>query len=118
MNAAEFFPSKFLKAADLPATPLIVTIAGVGSEAFGEGRDIQRKLVLTFKDQPLGMVVNKTNFTMLREITGSANTDAWIGQRVQLVAARVDFQGKRVLAIRIEPVATTGAAAVPADAIF
>ena len=36
------------------------------------------------------------------EITGADDSDEWTGAKIKLVVAMVDFQGKRVPAIRIE----------------
>lgn len=111
MNASEFFPSKYLKAQDL-TSPRDVTIAGVTSDMLGQGADAERKLIVTFRELSRGLVLNKTNYCTLLELTGSSDTDAWTGRRVRLVSARVDFQGKRVPAIRIEPVGAAAESAV------
>jgi hypothetical protein len=112
MQTASFFPSKFLKAADLNNTPRIVTIAGVMTDVIGQGADAKTKLIIQFSELPRGLVLNKTNFNVLVELTGSQDSDVWLGRRVQLVVTRVDFQGTRVPAIRIEPAGGTSAPAV------
>jgi hypothetical protein len=111
MQTASFFPSKFLKAADLNNTPLIVTICGVTTDIIGQGAEARTKLIIQFCELPRGLVLNKTNFNVLVELTGSQDSDAWLGKRVQLVLTRVDFNGTRVQAIRIEPAPATSAPA-------
>ena len=111
MQTGSFFPSKFLKASDLTNTPLIVTICGVTTDIIGQGNEARTKLIIQFSELPRGLVVNKTNFNVLVELTRSQDSDVWLGRRVQLVVTLVDFNGKRVPAIRIEPV---GGLSVPA----
>jgi hypothetical protein len=103
MDTSDFFPSKFLKAADIGKSALILTIQSVGSETLGQGADTAQKLIVGFKERKQGLVLNKTNYMTLVNLTGSRDTDHWIGKRVKLVAVRVDFQGRRVAAIRIDP---------------
>jgi hypothetical protein len=103
MDTSQFFPSRFLKAADLGKGSLTLTIKSVTSEALGQGDDAVRKLIVTFAERPEGLVLNKTNYLTLVDLTGSRDTDYWIGTRVKLIATRVDFQGRRVAAIRVDP---------------
>jgi hypothetical protein len=105
MNADEFFPSKFLKASDIPG-PKVVTIESVSPEWLGQGSEADRKLIVRFKEIDRGLVLNKTNYRSLLELTATSDTDNWIGKRIQLVSVRVDFQGRRVPSIRIEPAPT------------
>ena len=102
MNADEFFPAKFLKAADVSA-PRVVTIESVSTEWLGQGPEADRKLIVHFRELDHGLVLNKTNYRSLFELTGTSETDNWIGKRIQLVSVRVDFQGRRVPSIGIEP---------------
>lgn len=102
MNADDFFPSRFLKADDLKG-PTIVKITSVSSEWLGQGADSRNRLIVHFAEFDRGLVLNTTNKNALRDITGTSDTDGWIDQRVLLVVVRVDFQGRRVPSIRIEP---------------
>jgi hypothetical protein len=94
------FPSKFLKASDLgPLTP-IVTIAKVVMETVGD----DPRVVMYFVGKTKGLPLNRTNANTLEEITGSAETDTWIGLRIKLFVDKVEFQGRRVPALRIAAV--------------
>ena len=47
-------------------------------------------------------MLNKTNANMISEIAGSDETEDWTGIPVCLFVTRVDYQGKRVDALRID----------------
>ena len=80
-------------------------------------RRVHEQLQLDPEDGQLHLVLNKTNYRSLCEITGASETEEWIGTRIQLVSVRVDFQGRRVSSIRIEPAPVRSVAAPPAGEI-
>lgn len=96
MNINEAFPSKYLKASDLQGGTPTVTIERVEMEMMGD----DRKMVVYFQGKTKGLVTNKTNANNIAALYGD-DTDDWIGQKIVLVEAMVDFQGKSVPAIRI-----------------
>jgi len=98
MKSADVFPSKYLRAADLNGREPVVTISHVTMETVGD----DNKPVLYFEGKEQGIVLNKTNWAALEDITGKDDTDDWKGHRVKLVMRKVEYQGKRVPAIRIE----------------
>lgn len=104
MNINEAFPSKYVKAADLGGRTPTVTIGQAIIETIGT----DRKLILYFYGKEKGFVLNKTNANAIAEAYGP-NTDAWIGQKIVLFEAMVDFKGKNVPAIRLR-------AAIPVQA--
>ena len=116
MKIGEAFPSKYLKAADLQGKRVNVTIANVALENIG---DDEGKAVVYFQGKDKGMVLNKTNANMIVEIAGTEETNDWRGVTIALFTARVDFQGKRVDAIRVDlpakPAAAAKAPEPPAD---
>jgi len=79
---------------------ITVTIDRVEFEEVGN--DKKEKLVAYFKGKDKGLVVNKTNANMIEEIARTDETDEWPGTKIVLKPARVDFQGKRVDAIRVD----------------
>jgi len=90
---------KRLKAEELgPKFRKAVVIDNVQMEKTGT----DTKPVMYFRGNDKGLVLNKTNVNALIDILGSAESDDWIGRRVQIYTAMVDYQGKRVLGIRIE----------------
>ncbi len=102
MKANDVFPGKYLRADDLAGREPIVTIKKIENE-----NDL--KPVLYFEGKDKGLVMNKTNWNAIVDITGQEDSDDWVGAKVKLVMRKVDFQGKRVPAIRIEE-PTEGAA--------
>lgn len=98
MKRSDLFPSKYLSAADLDGREPVVTIEKVVMETLGD----ERKPVAYFKGKEKGLVLNKTNFSTIEDISGEEDTDNWAGTSVKLITVKVEFQGKRVPAIRIE----------------
>jgi arabinogalactan endo-1,4-beta-galactosidase len=96
MNINDQFPSKFLKAADLNGGEVMVTIKDCIVETIGE----DKRPVLYFAGKDKGVVLNKTNATNISEAY-TPDTDEWIGKKVILYCAFVDFQGRSVESIRI-----------------
>lgn len=98
MKASQIFPSSYLKSEDLGKSEPVVIVARVETEKFGD----DEKRVCYFKGKEKGLVLNRTNWGMLAEITKQDDDDNWVGHAVKLYVARVDYQGKRVPAIRID----------------
>ena len=101
MDINSAFPSKYLKAADLKGRRVMVTISAVEMEDIG---DDDSKPVVYFEGKSKGLVLNKTNSNMIIEITDSSETDSWAGQQIVLFSTKVDFQSRRVDAIRVDKV--------------
>lgn len=97
MNINSTF-SKSLKAEDLQGARPIVTIDRVEIQKVGD----DKKPVLFFVGKEKGLILNRTNANTLIEMIGTPETEAWTGHRVQMVTAMVDYQGKRVPAIRLQ----------------
>jgi hypothetical protein len=106
-SMSDAFPSKYLKAdvdvkdADDGGTTL--TISGCDIELIGQGEDSEHKPVVYFQETDKGLVLNKTNAATLTALFRSDDSDAWMGQRIKLIATSVDFAGKMVRAIRVNP---------------
>ena|SRR5688572_1412344 len=110
MKIGTAFPSKWLKAADLNGRKVNCVIDSVGFENIGGDED---KLVVFFKGAQKGLVLNVTNANMITEICGSDETDDWVGKQIALFPTRVDFQGRRVDAIRVDHPVANGAGKAP-----
>lgn len=91
------FGGDYLKAEHLGDRPVTVTIESVKVKSFDEGD----KLIMSFVGKDKSLVVNRTNANIVAEVLGSTDTDDWEGKRITLVVRKVDFQGKRVPAIRV-----------------
>ena len=102
--------STHLKAEELgPKKRINVTIDRVEMEKVGD----DTKPVLYFVGKEKGLALNKTNTNALIEILGSDESDDWMGRTVTLYTTMVDYQGKRVLAIRIDEPTVPAAKAKP-----
>ena len=100
MNVNSAFPSQYLRASDLGDAEPVVTIARVALEAIG--RDKDHKMVAYFDGKSKGLVLNKTIAKKLAELTGSPETDDWIGHQVRLYTTTADFGGESFEVIRVK----------------
>jgi hypothetical protein len=94
---------RFLKAQDLPNGRYVkLVIDRVEVERLrSEGRSEGDKLVVYFVGKQKGFVLNSTNANRIAELTHSKETDDWAGWTIQLYQTMVEFQGKRVPALRV-----------------
>lgn len=98
MKTSDAFPSNYLKASDLQGRAVRVVIDAVTMEDIGD----DRKPVLHFHGKDKTLVLNKTNANRIEEATGTDEMDDWRGWTITLYPCKVDFQGKRVDAIRVD----------------
>jgi hypothetical protein len=94
----EMFPSKYLRAADLPRRGLTLVIDTVEKEEL-EGKP---KYIVYFTKEDRGLCLNKTNARILADAFGN-DTDDWSSRSVHLRKERVSFKGDLVDAIRVAP---------------
>lgn len=94
----DVFGGNFLKAEDLGGRAVAVTIEEVEVKDFDDGK----KLILSFAGKDKKLVCNRTNASIIEEVTGCSDTDDWVGKKVVLVVKKVEFQGKLVPAIRVD----------------
>ena len=103
MKIGSAFQGDYLKAADLDGKKLRLKIKSVTVEMIGsQGEDKEQKPVVYFTDNDRGLVLNKTNASMISEIAGTDETDDWHGLEIVLYSTKVDFAGRRVDAIRVD----------------
>jgi hypothetical protein len=101
MNINDAFPSKYLKASDVPDDgDLVLTIREVNMEDVGQGEDRERKPVVYFGEIDKGLVLNKTNSNAIQSLYGP-NTEDWEMKKIAIFATEVDFAGKQTLALRV-----------------
>ncbi len=101
MNINDAFPSKYLKAGDLPEEgSQQFTIEKITIEEIG--RDKEKKPVIYFEEDQKGLVCNKTNARTIARVLGSEDFEDWTGQKISLGRAEVDFQGEMVESIRVK----------------
>jgi hypothetical protein len=112
MNINDAYPSKYLKASDLPDEGAeAYTIEGTEIEEIG--RDREKKPVIHFEETDKGLVCNKTNARSIARLLGSDDFDDWIGHKIYLYRAEVEFQGDMVEAIRVKSKTPPKAAKTP-----
>lgn len=97
MNINGVFPSDFLKAIDLKGRTIKVTIEGCTMEEIGS----DKKPVLHFAGKDKGLVLNKTNASMLASAFGP-ETDAWAGKSIEMRPDKTQFNGQLVDCIRVQ----------------
>ena len=112
MHITNFTESKFLRKADVDP-PVLVTI--------GELEQVD----VSMPSEPKEMkIMNSTNAELIKNITGSEDTDGWIGRKIVLYKDdNVSFGGKLVGGIRarapkkpvVKPVAKPAPAPVEQD---
>ena len=99
MTINDVFPSRFLKGADLQGGSATVTILRVAFEVMGRTRET--KPVVYFQGKTKGLILNKTRWLALVDLTHQENSDAWVGALVQLAATPlvIDKQTKLTISI-------------------
>ena len=111
MNIDSAFPSNYLKASDLGTSQPLVTIDRVEVEPVG--RDREMKPVVYFRGKEKGVVLNKTNSNTIATVTGSRDTDDWVGCQIRLYATTTEFAGETVECIRVKAPGVQKAAPAP-----
>lgn len=89
--------SDFLKSEDIGANFWTATISAVVMKDFDNG---ERKLALSFAELDKSLLLNMTNARTIGDLYGGG-TDGWIGKQVMLFTMPVEYQGKKVQAIRV-----------------
>src|SRR5262245_24360087 len=99
MNFESMFPSRWLRAADLPSEGLVATIASVKTEEIG--RSNEEKPIVRFSNVSKALVLNHTNAKAIATLYGK-DVNAWIGADILLVRAQTEMGGETVDCIRIK----------------
>lgn len=97
MNLNELFAPRFFTASDFATERsfLIDSLKVLPVNTSGE-----TKPVLRFRDVEQGLVLNRTNASVLADAFGE-EADDWIGKPVILFRAKTEFQGKEVDCVRL-----------------
>ncbi len=94
----QLFPSRWLKSSDIGSSPRTATISRIDFELIG--RDQEKKAVLSFQNTTKRMILNRTNAQILANLYGKELKN-WVGKRITLYCAEVQFRGTPCLAVRI-----------------
>lgn len=100
MNINAAFPSKYLKAANIPEGQTAkVRIDRIEKEDVS-GKGEEPKPVLYFVGKDKGMVLNKTNARVIEAAYG-AETDDWAGKPLEIYSGETSFAGDMVPCLRV-----------------
>lgn len=100
MKKNEAFPSKYLNAGDFDEDQTL-TIKEWSQEEFEGDKGKEQKVILHFEETAKGLVLNKTNWGCIEKVTGSDDTDDWIGKQITLGAVEVQFGNDMVWSVRV-----------------
>lgn len=81
MNFDDLYPGRFLKAGSLPGGVQTLTVANV----FREAIETDTKVIVTFHETPLQLVLPKVNGVAIKAMFGS-NVRNWINRRITFYA--------------------------------
>jgi hypothetical protein len=85
METATYFPKKYFSSGDLGNKTITATIKDVLLVTVkGQDGDEQQKLVVYLDGQQQGLLLNKTNYYTIKKLTGSTQTDDWLGFVIEL----------------------------------
>jgi len=123
MKIGQMFSGGYLKASDIDEM-MVVTIESVEAVSLKDstGSEVIKPL-LHLAGMESGLVLNKTNANLVCKALGSDDTDDWVGRKITLYVAEVEFRGDIVPAIRVKskapsgPKAKTKREAPPAEAL-
>jgi hypothetical protein len=106
MDADQYYTSKggkYLKGVDIAGQEWEVTISeAVPEEGFKPGDPA--RIALSFHEIEQKLTLNKGNYLMVKENTGSSDTEAWIGKKLVLYGTRdQNPQGEIVDVVRVRP---------------
>ena len=96
---SETFPSRFFKAADVPASGLPLKIAKVEQEKVGPDQEL--KWVVFFKGQDKQLILNGTNWDLIAAALREEDSDNWVGKPIELFPTQTPFGNKMVDCIRV-----------------
>jgi hypothetical protein len=99
MDFDRLFASKYLKAGEFQKRDVTLTISGVRLEELDGAKGKEMKAIVSFRETPKQLVLNKTNGLSLKAMFGR-ETDQWTGKRVTLYPAEIKFEDSD-LAIRV-----------------
>ena len=109
-KVTDFFPSQYLRCADLNGAEVVATIDHVKTDVFENDGRKQTKPVVYFREEALKpMVTNKTNFLLIAKICGE-DSDSWTGKKIVLYPDTVAFKGTVTEAVRVKRLVAPAAA--------
>jgi hypothetical protein len=104
MRLSDLKKSKFLKKEDV-TPPVLVTISGCEEvNVAKEGVEPEMRWAMNFKELEKPLILNSTNGQIIAAISGSEESDDWIGKKIVLYNdPNIFFGGKMTGGIRVRP---------------
>jgi hypothetical protein len=93
----ELFPGRYFKAETLAGKARVLRIGAVERDKLSDG---SVKPVVKFEDEPMKLILNRTNANALATLYGN-NTDNWNGKLIELSPTRTQFGSSMVDAVRV-----------------
>jgi hypothetical protein len=104
MDADQFYSGgggKYLRGPDMRGIEMELTIKGAFEDKDYNGNPA---IAITFEENDKQLTLNKGNYAMVKESTGSSETNAWINKKIVLYGVRdLNPRGEMVDCIRIRP---------------
>ncbi len=97
MKRSEAFPSKYLKAADLPRDGIGITIKSISRELVGD--DVRP--VAKLHGHTKSLALNPTNWDLIVDLLREEDSDRWIGREIPIYPTQCPYKGEIVDCIRV-----------------
>lgn len=91
MDFRDLYAGKYLNTSDVKEKPFRGTIVRAKAEEMKDGKV---KAVIYFEGRDRGLVLNGTRHDTLIQITGSANSEDWIGTKIDVRDGMTNYGGK------------------------
>lgn len=106
MKINEMKESKYIRKEDVGVNGKNLTIKSLVQEnVAGENQPPEMKWILYFNEARKGLALNQTNISLIAHVTGSEETDDWVGKQVQLFEdPTVGYGGKIIGGVRVRHV--------------
>lgn len=101
MNINDAYFSRWLKADNLTDGPVIATITQFEMVTLKTEEGEEKRPALFFEETAQGLILNRTNASMVAAVLKSPHTEQWLGKQIGLRSEMVPFKGKAVPAIRV-----------------
>lgn len=104
MKTNDMFPSDYIQAKkDLveDGQPVDLAVEITGFETVIFDNEDQEKYVLLFGHIERKLILNKTNYNTMLDLHPADDTDEWVGAKITLFAAEVQYMGKTTWGTRI-----------------
>ncbi len=99
MQRTDYIEDNWLAASDFTEAGQTLTIDRVELKEIAPSRE---KLVVFFKDEEKGFVLNVVNENTIAKNIGTTETDDWSGYKIALYSTEIKMRGEQVPCIRVK----------------